>query len=546
MSAENKKIKTFIKVAGITIGVTFAALSVAAKIKKKEYTYEDDPEQKNPMEGKKVVFVEDENDKENADGVKGHLEAVGDAEYHSGFYDKYVKRGLDIVLSFGGLVILSPVLIATSIAIYIDDPGPVLFIQKRLGQNKQYFKLHKFRTMKMSTPHDVPTHMLDNPEQYITRVGRFMRRHSIDELAQIWDIFVGNMSVIGPRPGLWNQDLLTAERDKYGVDDVKPGLTGWAQINGRDELEIPEKARLDGEYVKQIGPVMDAKCFLGSVCVFANDNSVVEGGTGEMKKQLDDLLFDDEKDVTVCVVTYNSKDEIDILMKSLEASSYFDKMTIYVVDNASVDGTAEYIKENYPWARIIESKENLGFGRGHNLVIKNIKSQYHIIVNPDISVPENTIEEAIAYINSNEDIAVVTPFVLNTDGTQQFLPKKNPSMKYMIGGMFENKFALCKKLRDEYTLKNKVIKEPIDVEFCTGAFMITRTAALHSVGGFDEIYFLHFEDADLTRELRKVGRAVYNPNIKVIHKWHRENKKINKSFCIAIKSMIIYMKKWRN
>ena len=160
-------------------------------------------------------------------------------------------------------------------------------------------------------------------------------------------------------------------------------------------------------------------------------------------------------------------------------------------------------------------------------------------------VPEDTIEKAIKYIDSNKDIVVVTPYVMNIDGTQQFLPKRNPSLKYMIGGMFEKKFSFCKKLRDEYTLKNVMVKEPIDVEFCTGAFMITRTEALHKVGGFDEIYFLHFEDADLTRELRKVGRAVYNPEIKVVHKWHRENKKINKSFWVALKSMFIYMKKWR-
>lgn len=137
----------------------------------------------------------------------------------------------------------------------------------------------------MCTPHDVPTHMLDNPEQYITRVGKFLRAHSLDELPQIWDIFIGNMSVIGPRPGLWNQDILTAERDKYGANDVKPGLTGWAQINGRDELEIPVKAKLDGEYVEKLGLLMDIKCFLGSVGVFAHDESVVEGGTGEMKRQ---------------------------------------------------------------------------------------------------------------------------------------------------------------------------------------------------------------------------------------------------------------------
>ena len=136
----------------------------------------------------------------------------------------------------------------------------------------------------MSTPHDKPTHMLDNPEQYITRAGKFMRAHSLDELAQIWDIFIGNMSVIGPRPALWNQDLLTAERDKYGANDIKPGLTGWAQINGRDELEIPAKAKLDGDYVKNLSFKMDVKCFLGSLGVLGGDKSVVEGGTGSIHK----------------------------------------------------------------------------------------------------------------------------------------------------------------------------------------------------------------------------------------------------------------------
>lgn len=153
-----------------------------------------------------------------------------------------------------------------------------------MGQNKQFFKLHKFRSMKMDTPHDVPTHQLENPEQYITKVGKFLRAHSLDELPQIWDIFVGNMSVIGPRPGLWNQDLLTAERDKYNANDVKPGLTGWAQIHGRDELEIPDKAKLDGEYVEKQSLGMDIKCFLGSIRVFGKDETVVEGGTGEIKK----------------------------------------------------------------------------------------------------------------------------------------------------------------------------------------------------------------------------------------------------------------------
>ena len=276
------------KVVGIvaaTLGTAFVTTAVVAKVKKDNSQYKNEPDQKNPMEGKKVIFVEDENDKENADGMRGHLEAVGVTGHKAGVYEKYVKRGIDVVLSFGGLVVLSPLLLGISIAIKIDDPGPVLFTQKRVGENKRYFKLQKFRSMKMCTPHDKPTHMLENPEQYITKVGKFIRAHSLDELPQIWDIFIGNMSVIGPRPGLWNQDFLTAERDKYGANDIKPGLTGWAQINGRDEIEIPVKAKLDGEYAQKMGPLMDAKVFLGSLHVFGGDNSVVEGGTGEMKKQ---------------------------------------------------------------------------------------------------------------------------------------------------------------------------------------------------------------------------------------------------------------------
>ena len=267
------------------LAVAFILMVILALAKKKSSVYGNEPKQKNPLEGKKVVFVENENEPENADGVRGHLEAVGESEHREGMYVKYIKRMLDIILSFGGLVVLSPVFLAIFIAIKIDDPGPVLFTQKRVGKNKQYFKLHKFRSMKMSTPHDKPTHMLENPEQYITRVGKFLRAHSLDELPQIWDIFIGNMSVIGPRPGLWNQDLLTAERDKYGANDVRPGLTGWAQINGRDELEIPEKAKLDGVYVEKLSFGMDVKCFLGSVGVFGGDDSVVEGGTGEMAKK---------------------------------------------------------------------------------------------------------------------------------------------------------------------------------------------------------------------------------------------------------------------
>ncbi len=263
----------------MAVGICFVAI-----LKKPDSVYKHRPQEWNPLEGKKVIFVENEDEPENADGVRGHLEAIGNSEHREGIYEKYVKRFLDMVLSLGGLIALSPIFLGLSIAIKIDDPGPVMFTQKRVGQNKRYFKLHKFRSMKMSTPKDRPTHMLENPEQYITKVGKFIRNHSLDELPQIWDIFLGNMSIVGPRPGLWNQDLLTAERDKWGANDVKPGLTGWAQINGRDELEIPEKAELDGVYCKKLGFKMDVKCFLGSVGVFSGDKSVVEGGTGEIRR----------------------------------------------------------------------------------------------------------------------------------------------------------------------------------------------------------------------------------------------------------------------
>lgn len=269
----------------IVLGIIFVLLSIIAKMKISDSIYDNDLSQKNPMEGKKVIFVTNENDKVNADGLHGHLEVIGNSYKKEGLYDKYIKRLLDIVISFGGLVILSPIYALISLAIVINDPGPVLFCQKRVGKNKQYFKLHKFRSMKMSTPHDVPTHMLSNPEQYITKVGSFLRAHSLDELPQIWDIFIGNMSVIGPRPALWNQDLLIAEREKYGVNEVKPGLTGWAQINGRDELEIIVKAKLDGEYVKKESFIFDIQCFIGTLSKVGHDENVIEGGTGKMEKE---------------------------------------------------------------------------------------------------------------------------------------------------------------------------------------------------------------------------------------------------------------------
>lgn len=196
-----------------------------------------------------------------------------------------IKRILDIVLSLLACVLLLPLFLIIIAAIKLDSKGPIFFKQKRVGINKSHFYILKFRTMRIDTPKDVPTHLLENPEQWITRVGKFLRKTSLDELPQIFNILAGHMSVIGPRPALWNQFDLIEERDKYGANDIRPGLTGWAQIHGRDELSIEEKSRLDGEYVKNIGFKMDIKCFFGTIISVLRSDCVVEGGTGSLEKQ---------------------------------------------------------------------------------------------------------------------------------------------------------------------------------------------------------------------------------------------------------------------
>lgn len=201
-------------------------------------------------------------------------------------YRNFFKRVIDIVLSALGIIALFWLFLIIAIAIVIDDPGPVIFKQRRIGRNRVFFNIWKFRSMKMSAPHDIPTHMIKDPEQYITKVGKFLRKTSLDELPQLFNIFVGQMSIIGPRPALWNQNDLILERDKYNVNDLRPGLTGWAQINGRDELEISEKARLDGEYAKRISFLFDIKCFFRTILSVLKQDGVVEGAKRNSNKEI--------------------------------------------------------------------------------------------------------------------------------------------------------------------------------------------------------------------------------------------------------------------
>ena len=200
-------------------------------------------------------------------------------------YKSFLKRISDIFMSFLAITVLLVPMAFIAFAIKIDSKGPVFFKQKRIGKNKKFFYILKFRTMRTDAPKDAPTHTLRDPEKWITRVGKFLRKTSLDELPQIFNIFVGQMSVVGPRPALWNQDDLVAEREKYGANDVLPGLTGWAQINGRDELEIPVKAKLDGEYVEKLSFAFDCKCFFGTIKSVLKSDGVVEGGTGTINNK---------------------------------------------------------------------------------------------------------------------------------------------------------------------------------------------------------------------------------------------------------------------
>lgn len=275
-----------------------AGVYTAARIIANKHTEDESIDKDNP-------YLDDSCVHEDGDAEKDNKNVARSARYvrperqrrqrEKNVYETSVKPALDQVLSFGGLVALSPLYAAIALAIKIDDPGPVFFTQKRVGKDGRFFMLHKYRSMKMSTPHDVPTHQLKDSDQYITRVGRILRKTSLDELPQFWDIFRGKMSIIGPRPALWNQEDLVAEREKWGANRVLPGLTGLAQIKGRDELEIPDKARLDGEYVgvlKEGGLkafFFDGKIFFNTVASVVRHDGVVEGGTGSLPDPADDF-----------------------------------------------------------------------------------------------------------------------------------------------------------------------------------------------------------------------------------------------------------------
>lgn len=389
-------------------GLTATGVKIASVLQKKQCR----EDSKNPFEGKKVIFVENEEDPENADGVRGHLEPVSASAYTPSFYDKYVKRGLDIVLSFGGIVVLSPLLLGIAAAIKIDDPGPVFFTQKRLGQNKKYFRVYKFRSMKMSTPHDTPTHMLENPEQYITRVGKFLRAHSLDELPQLFNVLDGSLSLVGPRPGLWNQDVLTAERDKYGVNEYKPGITGWAQINGRDSISIEQKSKLDGYGVRHSSLIFDLKCLLGTVTKVGHDDTVVEGGTGAMERTGRNYTDGKTKEELIGTIGFGEPVCVDKEAKK--------RVLITGVGSYIGQSFIDYAKKYYPENFEIDELDMMGDSwREYDFSSYDIV--YHVagIAHADVgNVSEETKEK---YYAVNTDLTVEVAQKAKTEKVKEFI-----------------------------------------------------------------------------------------------------------------------------
>ena len=417
----------FIK-AGLILGGIFTVAFLAAK----KYAETDSMDQENPY-----LKTGDGNEHEK---IMSCSKAT--------FYEKYVKPGLDKILSFTGLVLLTPVYAVISIAICLDDPGSILFTQKRVGKDGHFFELHKFRTMKMDTPHDVPTHQLTDPDQYITRVGGFLRKYSLDELPQVWDIFRGKMSIIGPRPALWNQEDLIAERKKYDANSVMPGLTGWAQINGRDELEITDKAALDGEYVRRLrsgnlkGLFFDLKCFFGTVKSVAGSEGVVEGGTGTL--QQDEAAGEpncsepearkQKKNSRVWKLkrTHGKKDVIppvDPADAGFEDYGYKKEFHIdkNIAKKVLITGAGSYVGESFQnyatehYPNLTVDTVDMVDGSWRERDFSGYDSVFHVAGIAHADTGKVTEEEKKKYYEVNTDLAIETAKKCKTEGVKQFI-----------------------------------------------------------------------------------------------------------------------------
>lgn len=454
-------------------------------------------------------------------------------------YKHFFKRMIDFMLSLIAIIVLIPLWIIVSFAIFINDPGPIFFTQKRVGKNKKLFKILKFRTMKMSTPHDMPTHMLENPEQYITRVGGFLRKTSLDELPQIFNIFMSQMSIIGPRPALWNQDDLISERDKYGANDIKPGLTGWAQINGRDELEIPVKAKLDGEYAEKISFGFDCKCFFGTIKSVLKHDGVVEGGTGELHKEEKEAIEKVEKEemraetaetegneeiatmqadlsavdtcdlafycddilVSVVVPTYKQNTLLYNAVQSLLKQTHSKIEVLVVDDNIDVsysdNNKAYFEKLNDQRVKYIKNPENLGAAKSRNKAIFMSSGDYITFLDDDDYFACDKIDLQLKNMVENDyDASVCNLILVNDKG--KVVDKRQ--RRYFNN----NESLLCMHLKYHITGTDT---------------MMFRAEFLKGIGGFDEQDFgdeflLMLKTIEHTQ---KIGHLDYDGAVATIH-----------------------------
>lgn len=377
----NRKKKTII--IGTVVSLLYAALKWIAK----RHGEVSDIDRDNPYL---------ENEKEAGEDFSGYV--------------KLVKPFIDQALSFVALVLLFPLFIIIAFAIYLEDPGPVFFSQIRVGKDKHFFILHKFRSMFKSAPHNIPTHQLSTPDQYITKVGKVLRRTSLDELPQIWDIFRGCMSVIGPRPALWNQKDLVEQREIYGANNVMPGLTGWAQINGRDELEIPVKSALDGEYVDHLRRggmkafLFDLKCFMVTVKSVVSSKGVVEGGTGKLaKKETIRQIKNEEILVSVITPAYNASGYLEECIDSVLAQSY-GNWEMIIVDDHSSDDTyriAEKYAEKDNRIKIIQHERNCGVAAARNTALEAAKGDYIAFLDSDDLWNKDKLYKQLCFMEEN-------------------------------------------------------------------------------------------------------------------------------------------------
>lgn len=344
------------------------------------------------------------------------------------------KRILDVMLSAAGLIVLFPLFLILVLAIKADSPGPVLFRQKRIGIHKKYFYILKFRTMRIDTPKDTPTHLLENPEQYITKTGRFLRKTSLDELPQIFNILKGDMSIIGPRPALWNQYDLIAERDKYGANDILPGLTGWAQINGRDELEIPLKARMDGEYVQRMSFWFDVRCFFETIFSVLRSDGVMEGGTGKKPEQeFDTDNMDTGILISVITPAYNSAKYLPKTIESVRNQTY-PNWELLIIDDCSADNTAEIVQryaERDERIRLLKQNYNLGAAAARNAGLDAARGKYIAFLDSDDFWDKNKLLKQLSFMEKNGYVLTYTNYQkFNSDtGRRGKVMKAPPKMK---------------------------------------------------------------------------------------------------------------------